>query len=275
MRIDAGFAYEGYIRLKLASVRAFIASLIAGIRGAPPLSQFGRTIAEIIDVWATETGVVYGKEQPQRRPTLRPARVHPRWTELLLDFDVDYRKRRLHFLIEGLNRLYQPSDRMHFEDRNWRAIDALKRNFYNCLEDLKRQENVAAFTPATRDLAEDLFRSAPPPGDSEKLTAYAQSFVQRHRGAIDDLVVRLAAEINLDSSTNDIDILLASTDPEQWHPEARRERSDRPPRFPLLGCLDVSGHALARGRRTQRDPGGSHKPAGRDRARRSSAEAPR
>ena len=91
------------------------------------------------------------------------------------------------------------------------------------LEDLKRQENVAAFTPATRDLAEDLFRSAPPAGDAEKLTAYAQSFVQRHREAIDDLIVRLAAEINLDSSTNDIDILLASTDPEQWHPEARRE----------------------------------------------------
>ncbi len=222
VRVDAGFAYEGYIRLKLASVRAFIASLIAGIRGAPPLSQFGRTIAEIIDVWATETGVVYGKEQPSA-DNAATGRVHPRWTELLLDFDVDYRKRRLHFLIEGLNRLYQPSDRMHFEDRNWRAIDALKRNFYNCLEDLKRQENVAAFTPATRDLAEDLFRSAPPPGDSEKLTAYAQSFVQRHRGAIDDLVVRLAAEINLDSSTNDIDILLASTDPEQWHPEARRE----------------------------------------------------
>ena len=220
--VDAGFAYEGYIRLKLASVRAFIASLIAGIRGAPPLSQFGRTIAEIIDVWAAETGVVYGKDRQLPTPP-RTERGLPRWAELLLDFDVDYRKRRLHFLIEGLNRLYQLSERMHFEDRNWRAIDALKGSFYNCLEDLKRHENVAAFTASTRDLAEDLFRSAPPPGDSEKLTAYAQSFVQRHREAIDVLVVRLAAEINLDSSTNDIDILLASTDPEQWHSQARRE----------------------------------------------------
>ena len=222
VRIDAGFAYEGYIRLKLASVRAFVASMIAGIRGAPPLSQFGRMIAEIIDVWATETGVVYGKDQAIA-DNAATERGHPRWTELLLDFDVDYRKRRLHFLIEGLNRLYQPSDRVHFEDQNWRAIDALKRKFYNCLEDLKRQENVAAFTPSTLDLAEDLFRSAPPAGDAEKLTAYAQSFVQRHREAIDYLIERLAAEINLNSSTNDIDILLASTDPEQWHPEARRE----------------------------------------------------
>ena len=223
--IDAGFAYEGYIRLKLASVRAFIASLIAGIRGAPANSQFARAIAEIVDVWAAETGVVYSKEQPVAEPREKAATPpgHPRWTELLLDFDVDYRKRRLHFLIEGLNRLYQLSDRMHFEDRHWRAIDALKRNFYNCLEDLKHQENVAAFKATTRDLAEDLFRSAPAAGDAEKLTAYARLFVQRHREAIDDLVGRLAEEINLDSSTNDIDILLASTDPEQWHPQARRD----------------------------------------------------
>ncbi len=223
--VDAGFAYEGYIRLKLASVRAFIASLIAGIRGAPAHSQFARAIAEIVDVWAAETGVLYSRGQPivEQREAAATAHGHPRWTELLLDFDVDYRKRRLHFLIEGLNRLYQLSDRMHFEDRHWRAIDALKRNFYNCLEDLKHQENVAAFTASTRDLAEDLFRSAPAAGDAEKLRAYAQLFVQRHREAMDDLIGRLAQEINLDSSTNDIDILLASTDPEKWHPQARRD----------------------------------------------------
>ena len=223
--IDAGFAYEGYVRLKLASVRAFIASLIAGIRGASPHSQFARTIAEIVDVWAAETGVVYSSDRHTagHREKAAASSQLPRWAELVLDFDVDYRKRRLHFLIEGLNRLYHLSDRMHFEDRNWRAIDALKGNFYNCLEDLKQREDVTAFKASTRDLAEDLFRSAPPAGDAEKLTAYARLFVQRHREAMDDLVDRLAEEINLDSSTNDIDILLASTAPEQWHPEARRE----------------------------------------------------
>ena len=54
----------------------------------------------------------------------------------------------------------------------------------------------------TSDLAEDLFRSAPPAGDAEKLRAFAVLFVQRHRQAIDDLIGRLAEEINLDSSTN-------------------------------------------------------------------------
>ncbi len=34
---------------------------------------------------------------------------------------------------------------------------------------------------------------------------------------------RLAEEIDLDSSTSDVEMLLASTDPEQWHPDARRD----------------------------------------------------
>ena len=34
---------------------------------------------------------------------------------------------------------------------------------------------------------------------------------------------RLAAEIGLDSSTTDVDMLLASIDPKQWHPDARRD----------------------------------------------------
>lgn len=222
--IDAGFAYEGYIRLKLASVRASIAGLIACLRGAAPNSQFARAIAEIVDVWAAETGIVYNTDKPAGHPeTVTAASPLPRWTKLLLSFDMDYRKRRLHFLIEGLNRLYQLSDRMHFEDRHWKAMDALKRGLYNRLEELKRRENVAAFKATTRDLAENLFRSAPPASDAEKLRAYALAFVQRHREAMDSLIDRLAEDINLDSSTGDIDVLLASTDPEQWHPEARRE----------------------------------------------------
>ena len=53
---DAGFAYEAYVRLKLASVRDFVSRLIMDIRGVRPESPFGRAIAEIIDAWAIQTG---------------------------------------------------------------------------------------------------------------------------------------------------------------------------------------------------------------------------
>lgn len=222
---DAGFAYQGYIRLKLSSIRAFIASLIAGIRGAPAQSQFGRTIAEIVDVWANETRVVYDANGAvvERWEIAATSAGLPRWAKFLLDFDVDYRRRRLHFLIEGINRLYQLADRVPFADHHWRSIDQLKGRFYACIEDINRRTDVEAFTASTRHLVEELFRSAPAAADADKLRAYAVTFVQQHGQAISGLVDRLAREINLESRTSEIDELLAACDPLAWHPDARRD----------------------------------------------------
>ena len=51
-----GFAYQAYVRLKLASVRAFGAELIVKLRGVPAQSPLSRMVAEIIDAWATRQG---------------------------------------------------------------------------------------------------------------------------------------------------------------------------------------------------------------------------
>jgi patatin-related protein len=221
---DAGFAYEGYVRLKLASVRSFISSLIAALRGVPAQSPFAHAIAEIIDAWAIATGTVYGKERHQAaHPETAAAQEGPRWVKFLLAFDVDYRKRRLHFMIAGQNRLYQVFDQPHFQGFDRAVVDRLKRSFYDCLDVLNRCEDIAAFKASTCDLVEGLFRTAPAPGDAEDLKRYARQFVERHREGIDVLMNRLAEEIDLDSSTSDVEMLLASTDPEQWHPDARRD----------------------------------------------------
>ena len=74
---DAGFAYQAYVRLKLASVRAFGAQLIVKLRGAPEQSPLSRVVAEIIDAWAIRKGVVYESDETRgarirdRRPPAR------------------------------------------------------------------------------------------------------------------------------------------------------------------------------------------------------------
>jgi hypothetical protein len=147
----------------------------------------------------------------------------PRWVKFLLAFDVDYRKRRLHFLIEGQNRLYQLLDKPQFKGFDRVVVDRLKRCFYDCLDSLNRCEDIATFNASTRDLVDDLFASAHAPGDADSLKRYARKFVDRHRKGLDLLIDRLAEQIDLDSSTGDVDELLASTDPKQWYPDARRE----------------------------------------------------
>ena len=48
---DAGFAYEGYVRLKLASVRDFLVSIIVKLRDVPERSPLAHAIAIVIERW--------------------------------------------------------------------------------------------------------------------------------------------------------------------------------------------------------------------------------
>jgi hypothetical protein len=188
-------------------------------------SPFGHAIAEIVNAWAVATDTRFGSEKHRavHLETARAGEGIPRWVKFLLAFDVDYRKRRLHFMIEGQNRLYQEFDKVHFAGYDRAVVDRLKRNFYDLLDVLNHREDITTFDDATRDLVGSLFANAPSPRDAEDLEGYARRFVEQHRDRIDLLVERLAAKIDLDSCTNDVDMLLASTDPREWNPDARRE----------------------------------------------------
>jgi len=221
---DAGFAYQAYVRLKLASVRAFGAELIVRLRGMPPQSPLARVVAEIIDAWAVRKGIVYARAdsaalefEPQTADQLPP------WVKYLLAFDVKYRERRLQFLIEGQNRLYQLLGQERFAGFNPVVIDRLKREFYARLDGLRRRERTAFYSPELRALVADIFPGEPSSGEVKHLAAYATRFVEQHADKLDRLIERLAAEIDLDAKTRELDDLLASLDPNEWHPDARRE----------------------------------------------------
>jgi patatin-related protein len=112
---DAGFAYHTYVRLKLATIRSFAAQLITKLRGAPENSSLVRLLVEIIDAWALKKGILHqrGRGEALEFETETAGHVPP-WVKYLLAFDIKYRERRLHFLIEGQNRLYGMLDQERF-----------------------------------------------------------------------------------------------------------------------------------------------------------------
>jgi patatin-related protein len=219
---DAGFAYEGYTRLKLASAREFLTGLIVRLREVPERSPLGRAIAAIIDAWAHDRHLVYNPAESAALETQDAAHL-PRWVEFLLAFDVKYRERRLHFLIEGQNRLYELLDRAEYAGLNNQMIDALKRSFYAKLEEVRSRQTLPGFSPATRDLAKSIFAVAPTADEMRKLGEYAEQFVARQGADIDRLVDQFAAQIGLNETTHDLDELLAKLDPAEWHDQARRD----------------------------------------------------
>ena len=63
---------------------------------------------------------------------------------------------------------------------------------------------------------------------------------RRTRRALTGLIERLAAQIDLDAATHDVDLLLARLDPAQWHPQARREVLVNYIGFPFWDVLTFS-----------------------------------
>jgi hypothetical protein len=142
---------------------------------------------------------------------------------MLLDFDLDYRRRRLHFMIEGQNRLYEMLDTERFKDVGAERVDRLKRRFYDSLDALHQRESLAQFDEDIRALVTEIFFAPPSTANLKDIGRYAQSVAARFAWHIDRLVDRLAVTIDLDASTRDIDGLLAETFREGWPREAKQE----------------------------------------------------
>jgi patatin-related protein len=246
--IDAGFAYQAYVRLKLASVRAFGAQLIVKLRGIPVQSPLSRVVADIIDAWALRKGIVYERADSEALEfTAKSADHLPAWVGYLLAFDVKYRERRLHFLIEGQNRIYDMLDQERFAGLDPTVVDRLKREFYGRLDALRRRDSAAFYSNDTHRLVEEMFRTEPSANEMRDLRGYAQSFADRHFNRLDRLIEQLATEIDLKSSTRDLDVLLAALDPKEWHPEARREVLVNYLGFPFWDVLTfpmISAHEM-------------------------------
>jgi len=246
--IDAGFAYQAYVRLKLASVRAFGAQLIVKLRGIPAQSPLSRVVADIIDAWALRKGIVYERADSEALEFMTKSAEHlPAWVGYLLAFDVKYRERRLHFLIEGQNRLYDMLDQERFAGLDPTVVDRLKRDFYGRLDALRRRDSAGFYSADTHRLVEEMFPTEPSANEMRDLRAFAQSFADRHFNRLDRLIEQLATEIDLKSSTRDLDVLLAALDPKEWHPEARREVLVNYLGFPFWDVLTfpmISAHEM-------------------------------
>jgi patatin-related protein len=202
---DAGFAYQAYVRLKLASVRAFGAELIVKLRGVSARSPLWRVVTEIIDAWALAKGIVYERADSEALEfEIETAEHLPAWVKYLLAFDVKYRVRRMHFLIKGQNRLYQLIDQDRFAGLNPLVVDRLKREFYGRLDALRAPGNRRVLQPRSPRTRGRHFSGGALRGGNR-------------------LIAQLAAEIDLNASTRDLDDVLASLDPAEWHPQARRE----------------------------------------------------
>ncbi len=130
-RNETGFAYEGYLRLKLTAVIEDVAALVGQICGYDrESSDSGRVIA-VIQKWAEITGV--SPSPDDLRKTADPGSAPPPWVKFLLRFDVRYRQRRVRFVVRAVNQLYTRLGEGAFAGLTSERLDRVKAGLYDAL----------------------------------------------------------------------------------------------------------------------------------------------
>jgi patatin-related protein len=207
---EAGFAYHGYVGLKLASVRSFVSLQLAALRGVRPDSPFARAIGAVIDAWAPMPGTDFGESMRSAAGEADASGRRPLWHRFLAAFDIDYRKRRLDFLIQAQNRIFHALDESA-EPATIAEITDLKRLLYERLDVLREreQEHAELYGDGLREDVATLFREAPSPREMKAIDAWAGRFVQRNGAALEALLKRLADDLGLADETAELDRALA------------------------------------------------------------------
>lgn len=135
----SGYTYEGYLRLRLEAVIEEIAGILAQATTARPDRALCDEWIERLRDWANSAGVF-----PQADGSNDAAQA-----AFLNGLDVDYRARRLRFVVRGLNDLYRTFRR----PETAAALDRIKGQIYDTLEDLRRCRDAHVLSRRCRDMA--------------------------------------------------------------------------------------------------------------------------
>ena len=221
---EAGFAYEGYVRLKLMDVVESLAELMAEAHGLPPDAPETAWITEVLNAWAQDRGTVPAEgPMPKAKPGTRAGKL-PDWITLLMSFDFEFRRRRLNFVIQRLNELYGRLDDPALGGITTADLDLLKGRFYEALADFSRADMIARIDQETsRQIDELLLETTPDAASLDAMAALARDHVAGHGEALDAMVGGIAGSIDLSEADLGVDEIFARKTGANWSPGARQE----------------------------------------------------
>ena len=208
-RIETGFAYEGYLRLKLSSVIEEVATLFGSLCGYQCGSTELSHIIAVTQNWARLTGVIPDNLDPSTSFSL--GSTAPPWVRFLLRFDVRYRQRRIRFVIRAVNQLYTRISNPEFEGLGTERLDRIKAGLYDALA-LLRPLTVEALTSGYGESIDSIKKVAAEiiqairvdPVLSANPTAVAEKFSD----AITEALTLLGNDLGLERDNERTDALL-------------------------------------------------------------------
>ena len=239
-RQSLGLAYDNYVWMKLDSVLERLGTLAAASAGWPDGSTPELVINDIIRGWAMRPGGIL-----ERTSGLELSEDQ---IGFLKTFDLDYGRRRIRFVIQGLNELY--ADVGQWERPNRDHIDRAKDRLYQLADELdvgrllgtERGSQLSGGAARLFDrmaLAVAGLWGPPPPENADDAPADpVAAFVSDHAEDLDELYAGTAGFLN--TELRDFGDRLRNTFEDVtngWDPGARDRVNTRFVGFPIWDVL--------------------------------------
>jgi patatin-related protein len=133
---EAGYAYQVYARFKTFSILDTLVGLICDLGEIDQTSPIGARLAAEIRTWANRRGAI----PPDGSLSMAGVSQPRQWIDFLIEFDVEFRRRRLSFVMRSLNLLYSRLEEPAFQTVGPNQVDGLKRQLQALLNSLRKPD---------------------------------------------------------------------------------------------------------------------------------------
>jgi patatin-related protein len=216
-RQQTGFAYEGYLRLKLSAVIEDVAMLTSLICGYERGSSESTQIIAVIQAWAGLSGVT--PENLDVSTTFMTGDDTPPWVKFLLRFDVRYRQRRIRFVVRAVNQLYTRLSTAEHRDLGTERLDRIKAGLYDALALLRPIEaRVGSPLSGNHDLSRDSLMAVKAVvakivhavRDDPSLAAHPEVVAKKFAAPIEETLTCVGDDLDLERDNERTDALLVA-----------------------------------------------------------------
>jgi patatin-related protein len=196
---EASYAYQVYARFKAFSIIDTLVGLICDFGEIDQSSPLRTKLADEILTWANRRGAI----APEGSLSMAGGSQVQPWIDFLLHFDVEFRRRRLSFVMRGLNLLYSRLEEPSFKEVKPDQIDDLKTRFQVPLGRLRRLQADDFASAALRTRIAALTSSL---SGTAYITTAARNDLDRE---IDDFMEQLHRGLDLANIDRAVDAIVA------------------------------------------------------------------
>ncbi len=199
---DNGIVYDQWMRMLIMEAVDYLVAMLCHICETPPDSPHANWLQNAIEAWAHRNGVLC---QSYRVPDdVQTNADMPAFARVIIDFGVDYKKRRINFVLHEVNDLYAKLNLPGFCSTEAATLDRIKTEIHACLDQFAIYDNLDFIDPETAAVTRQLF------GTPTSALPDLGPWLEEHNSAISQLVARLGQVSNISDANASMDAVLAS-----------------------------------------------------------------